>query len=204
MGSVWFARNLITYGPMDWLGLARHGAVVIGQPRTLELYPSYLVAATYYFPIMFRSFWGQFGWMGVPLDARTYNAIFAFLLVALTGLGSYLARSRKRRNHTANGVTRPGLVVLGCWFFFTLVATVSYSLEFFQAQGRYLFPALGAIGVFLAVGITGWTDLFASAADSRFTHVRGLNWVVSAALFGSLVALDLICLFRFLIPGLRN
>ena len=54
LGGLWFARDAFTYGATDWLGLARHNAVVVGQPRTLELYPNYFVAATYYVPIMFR------------------------------------------------------------------------------------------------------------------------------------------------------
>jgi 4-amino-4-deoxy-L-arabinose transferase-like glycosyltransferase len=216
LGAAWFARDAVVYGPTDWLGLGRHSTVVVGQPRTLELYPNYLVAATDYLPIMFRSFWGQFGWMGVPLDARLYNVLFALSLFALIGIVPFLATTfphvpRPTNAGTAVVIPAPGshwqtdgLLLLAAWILFTFAATLAYSLEFFQAQGRYLFPALGAIAVFVAAGLGEWIRIAAKTAE-RF-RLPGI-WtqrLLLSVLIGGMIILDIYCLYRVLIPGLTS
>jgi hypothetical protein len=204
IGAVWFVRDAAVYGPLDWLGLARHNAVVVGQPRTLDLYGSYLVAATYYFPIMFRSFWGQFGWMGVPLDGRTYTVLFAFTVLIIAGLVVYIYRMRRGPADTQRSAEKARLTLLGAWMALTFVVTVGYSLEFFQAQGRYLFPALGAIGVFFGLGLRGWaasTQIVFPGMQVESIHVER---ILFAGCIAGLLALDYVSLARFLIPGLSG
>ncbi|MCA9979200.1 MAG: glycosyltransferase family 39 protein, partial [Anaerolineales bacterium] len=69
IGSLWWGRNLLVYGWPDFLGIAAHDAVVIGQPTTavwLAQYgPVYVLNA--FVQTTFQSFWGQFGWMAVPM-----------------------------------------------------------------------------------------------------------------------------------------
>ncbi len=196
IGSVWFARNALAYGPTDWLGLQRHSVVVAGQPRTLDLYHDYFTAATYFIPILFRSFWGQFGWMGVLLDSRIYDGLFYFSLCALIGLLLFLVRHRLTRTLGNQ------LILLLAWFIFMLAGTVSYSLEFFQAQGRYLFPALGAVAILLALGLREWLRLVARLAERIGVPRAVTEWCLFALLVASLVALDWLCLYRFIIPAL--
>ena len=214
LGAAWFARDALVYGPTDWLGLARHNAVVVGQPHTLDLYPNYLAAAADYVPIMFHSFWGQFGWMGVPLDARSYMILFAFTIFALIGLLPFLAELRHAATKTppapsagasttaAYSYQADGLLLAGAWLFFTSGATVAYSLDFFQAQGRYLFPALGAIAVFLAAGLGQWIRIAAAGAARMRMPALWVRRVLLSALIGGLILFDLYCLFRVLVPGL--
>ncbi len=205
IGGLWFTRDAMTYGPTDWLGLARHDAVVVGQPRTLELYPNYLVAATFFFPILFRSFWGQFGWMGVLLDDRLYNFLFGVTLIAFSGLlvGAFRALRRHSESPTSN-VPYAGLLLLSAWFLFTLIATVAYSLEFFQAQGRYLFPALGAIAIFMALGLCAWLDGGIAVLSRTGGRALVARWGAFAMIVVCFVGLDMVCLFRFLVPALRG
>ena len=216
LGAAWFARDAVVYGPTDWLGLGRHSAVVVGQPRTLELYPNYLVAATDYLPIMFRSFWGQFGWMGVPLDARLYNLLLAVTLFALIGLVPFLASTfprvpRPTTAGTAAVVPEPpahrqtdGLLLVAAWFLFTFVATLAYSLDLFQAQGRYLFPALGAIAVFVAAGFGEWIRIAAELAERFRRPGVWTQRLLLSVLIGGMIFLDIYCLYRVLIPGLTS
>jgi hypothetical protein len=204
LGGLWFGRDALTYGPTDWLGLERHNAVVVGQPRTLQLYPTYLAAAGDFFPTLFRSFWGQFGWMGVPLDARLYLLLFAFVVFALVGLAWYLVDFHRGTDpEVHNERVGPNLTLLAAWFALTLLATVAYSLEFYQAQGRYLFPAIGSIGIFLALGILGWVH----GAANAFRHLpegrSAGEWIVLIALAVGMIVMDWIGLYRYLIPALR-
>jgi len=196
VGSFWFVRDASIYGLTDILGLARHNAVVVGQPQTLELFPSYFAALPHFMLSLFRSFWGQFGWMGVFLDARIYLALFAFSLFALLGLVPFFMRARWTPPQTRQ------LILLGAWIAFVLFGTMAYSLEFYQAQGRYLFPSLGAIAIFVAMGMRGWL----SVAERLVARAGALRRVLAPALLASFVlasvALDLVCLYRFVVPQL--
>ncbi len=204
IGSAWFARGVATYGPGDWLGLGRHNAVVVGQPRTLDLYGNYAAAAGDWLAIAFRSFWGQFGWMGVVLDGRIYLALLAFSLFALAGLAWACYASHASRGADGRRRQRAAqLTLLAVWFVFTFSTTAAYSLEFFQAQGRYLFPALGALAIALAIGLRAWWRLAARALARWRIPPRAVEWALSGALAAAFVALDLVCLYRFLIPALR-
>jgi 4-amino-4-deoxy-L-arabinose transferase-like glycosyltransferase len=86
----WYVRNIAVYGWPDLLGIQNHDAVVVGQLRTAD-YLSSVGWATYlknFVTITFHSFWGQFGWMAVPMDRRIYLALG--LLSALMLLGFVL------------------------------------------------------------------------------------------------------------------
>ena len=97
LGGVWWAREMSIYGFPDLFGLARHNLVVADQPRTADLiaqigvgeYLRRVVETT------FDSFWGQFGWMALPLQRWTYALIAVFLGVAAAGWVIGLARPLK-------------------------------------------------------------------------------------------------------------
>ena len=86
----WFLRNVSVYGGLDIWGLGRHDAVVLKQPRTTE-WLARLGAITFakeFVLTTFRSFWAQFGWMGILVDQRIY--LILALLCAVVGLGLVL------------------------------------------------------------------------------------------------------------------
>ena len=152
LGALWWVRNSVVYGWPDVMGLIRHDEVVFGQPRTEDwmtrdgLFP-FLTGA---FRTTFRSFWGQFGWMGVVLDARIYLGlgIFSGLLAwgAVWRLATGLRSGLEARQ-------RDGLLLLGASALITGVLFVGYNLTFVQHQGRYLFPALPLFGLAAAAGL---------------------------------------------------
>jgi len=103
----WYGRDLWAYGWPDFLGLQRHDAIVIGQPRTVDWlieqgwggYLQRLVEFT------FKSFWGVFGWLGVFMDSRVYFVLAIVSGIAAVGLGLRGAWSVERdgRRQMANG-----------------------------------------------------------------------------------------------------
>jgi 4-amino-4-deoxy-L-arabinose transferase-like glycosyltransferase len=184
----WFARNALTYGDLDLFGWGRHEAIVVGQPRTAEWVARFgaRYVANAFARTTFKSFWAQFGWMGVLVDERIYQVLF--LLCALAGLGLIL--------FVAKTVARPGslsphqrwsLALLALSALLTFGSYGWYNLTFVQHQGRYLFPAIVPLGLFFALGVR---ELIAEEHEG----------LLFALLFLGLLALDLICLFRFIVP----
>jgi len=97
LGALWWGRDLAVYGGTDILGLQRHNAVVVGQPRTSEWLAAYGVVevARRFFLTTFQSFWGQFGWMGVVMDQRVYLALALYSAGLVVG-GFIVLFSRAR------------------------------------------------------------------------------------------------------------
>jgi 4-amino-4-deoxy-L-arabinose transferase-like glycosyltransferase len=170
----WFLRNSLVYGGFDILGLGRHDAIVEGQRRTPDLIAQMGLKTSllYMARTAFQSFWAQFGWMGILVDSRIYNVLYAFsgltlLGVALAflrrvglwptippfepaqaGFANVAATSSRPKAVVGHG---PALALLGLTLLFTLLSFVWYNLQFVQPQGRYLFRALLPIGLLVAI-----------------------------------------------------
>ncbi len=193
ISAPWFLRNALTYGWGDLTGLARHSAVVMGQPRSSEWLMDYGWAGllSRLLRTTFRSFWGQFGWMGVVLPARLYQGLALLSALALTG---FFWWAFDRRRDRLAPEQRRGLALLGVSALSTALAFAWYNLSFVQHQGRYLFPALIPLGLGAALGLRQWGTLLP-------TCLRG--WA-AAALVAALACLDVVCLFWFVIPYLAR
>jgi 4-amino-4-deoxy-L-arabinose transferase-like glycosyltransferase len=153
LGLPWWLRNMAIYGGFDLLGLARHERVVVGQLRTADFLAQrgWGELARAFGATSFRSFWGQFGWMGVLLDERLYQALAILSALAVVGFSYWLAGVWRRRPALpAWQRTACGLLVLSGLL--TLASYVWYNTQFVQHQGRYLFPALVPIGLAAALG----------------------------------------------------
>jgi 4-amino-4-deoxy-L-arabinose transferase-like glycosyltransferase len=193
LGALWWGRNLAVYGWPDFLGLDRHASIIAGQPRTAEWIAAFGLAEFLrrFFVTTFQSFWGQFGWMGVVMDARVYWALLAFSLFIL--VGSILAAMRARRDGTSSSARRDGLAVLSFSAGLTGVLYIYYNLDLVQHQGRYLFPALIPLATWGALGLREW---------ARGARNKGLEeWFPLGAIL-LMATLDLFALYRFIVPGL--
>lgn len=199
IGGGWWLRNIGAYGFPDFLGLGAHDAVVADQPRTMDYvdkhgwinYTRQLIAVT------FKSFWGQFGWMALPLDSVLGGWIYrGFALLTLAGLsGSLLAaRSSPASENSDMIACRHIRIIFTAAILIVLLAFFYYNLEFLQWQGRYLFPALIPIALSLVAGIDAWR----ARIFSRWEPSRWLTSVTMMCLF----ALDIYLLFRVIVPGL--
>jgi hypothetical protein len=180
LGAIWWARNAVVYGFPDLLGQSAHGAVVIGQLRTGEFiaqnglgeYLRQVATVTYH------SFWGQFGWMGVPMPARDYLLLGVFSLWALAGV--ILLAARPRGSAGVAGQQRGALWILAWATIATLLEYVYYNLTFVQFQGRYLFPAMIPLALAVGIGAWGWAGLLRRWLRGEAWE-RALAWLPVAA-----------------------
>jgi hypothetical protein len=149
----WWIRNMALYGGLDFLGLGRHDQVVAGQLRTADFVAEHglFQLVSDFFATSFRSFWGQFGWMGVLLDQRIYQALAILSAMALLGFIVWAVRFWRQRERFTRWQALAGglLALLGL---LTLGSYLWYNLGFLQHQGRYLFRALAVIGLAAAIG----------------------------------------------------
>lgn len=201
LGGAWWLRNLIVYPGFDPLATAAHDAVVVGQARTASWLAQYGLGDTLwrFLRTSFQSFWGQFGWMGVVLDTRIYLLLFFLTLFLVAGFLWAIFRSGMR--HGIRGVAGNGApytaaaLLLTLTFAGSVLLFVGYNLTFVQHQGRYLFPALLPIASAVGLGLLAWTRPFLH----RWSPIA---WLLPLLFSLSLVALDLVALFRFIVPQL--
>ncbi len=177
----WFIRNWQLYG--DLFGLAIFSAEFAGQPfRWYEL-AAWIAALRQ----LFESFWGRFGWMSLSMPPWI-NWIYALLCgVALIELVLRRQRadagrpSTDDRRQTADGGRRiniqpvrkqhrpwEGLVLLSGMALLWTVA-FAFTAGLVAWQGRMLFPAISALAIGLAVGLT---------------RLGSLRWVVGGLTVG--------------------
>jgi len=191
ISGVWWVRNLTVYGFPDFLGLAAHNTVVVGQPRTADLIAqigmgAYLRQAV---QTTFQSFWGQFGWMELPLPTWAYQLIGAFLLAALAGIG--LAFVRRGDTKPKQDGQSGAWALIGLTLVLALAQFVYYNTEFLQFQGRYIYPGLIPFALFVGMGVEAWRQ---AVLKDRWRLVTPLMMLW-------LLPLNLFILWR-VIPGL--
>jgi 4-amino-4-deoxy-L-arabinose transferase-like glycosyltransferase len=189
----WFIRNVLIYGWPDLTGQGRHDIVVEGQMRPLDFvalegWSGYWRRAIIF---TFRSFWGQFGWMGVVLPARVYQALTLLSVILIAGFVWWIF-DRKRPRLTP--VQRDSLILLLASGLLTALMYLWYNTKFLQHQGRYLFPALVPLGAAVALSLERLTGVLP----------RCLRPWVPGALFATLALLDIYCLFEHIVPTLAR
>jgi 4-amino-4-deoxy-L-arabinose transferase-like glycosyltransferase len=195
LGGVWWGRNLAVYGRTDFLGLQAHDEVAAGQLQTDDYLQNTLLGdrGEYWRNMAytaFHSFWGQFGWMAVPMETRVYRLLLLVCGLMLLGSGLYAWQV---------GFTRPQreyMAFLGLTILFVASAFLYYNLKFVQFQGRYLYPALIPLALWGALGLTGW----AGFASRWWPPLRwGGVWLALL-----LAGLAWLALTRYLVPNLPD
>ncbi len=208
LSAWWFLRNGLVYGGFDIFGWARHDSIVVGQPTTAEWLAGYGAGKVVkdFFILSFKSFWAIFGWMGVLVDSRIYDLLFLVSLAALLGVGIYI-KGLSRGSETLTPRQRWALSILLLILLLVAASHAWYNFKFVQHQGRYLFPALIPIGLFFALGLREWARLLARLASLILPLARprapleyAAEWMVLALFYLTFLALDLVCLGKFILP----
>jgi 4-amino-4-deoxy-L-arabinose transferase-like glycosyltransferase len=136
----WLIRNQILYG--DALASSRMLKVVpefvgkksILSPYFVHIFPTLLV----------KSSIGMFGWMNVSLPRWFYFLWIVLAACALAGFaGAVVGKTIDKRL----------AAVFAALSLLAVVSTVQLNLAFSQPQGRFLFPALSAWMILMAIGL---------------------------------------------------
>ena len=195
LGGVWWARDVSVYGWPDFLGKMAHDAVVVGQPRTSEWVADMGAAGLIHRLAVttFHSFWGQFGWMAVPMTGRIYAVLGIFSAFVALGL---LLRAWRVRPGGWPRYRLAGVALMGLSVALVVALYLAYNVTFVQHQGRYLFPAMIPLGVAVVAGLDGWVGLL--PIDRRMGQWLPALLLVWLAPFSSYA------LFRILLPTLAR
>lgn len=152
----WYWRNFTLYG--EWLGV-RQLLTIEGlriESRSLADIWGELRGVRY-------SFWGLFGWFSILMPTPFYVILDLFTVLAMTGaMAVFVSVFRKGAAPLKhNGEVRVHMILL-LWTLL-LVGLLFYWLTFATSgQGRLLFPAISAFGVFLVLGQETWIRLLPS------------------------------------------
>jgi 4-amino-4-deoxy-L-arabinose transferase-like glycosyltransferase len=162
-GGWWYLRNLRHVG--DLLGLQHHTTTLWGRPE-----PARWVDLLAELPVLFRSFWGAYGWGHVTWPSSIY-VILALLTLPplglalavigrawLTGIRRWTRRDQVHLGSLLQDAAPAGEGLLAgllsaVWLGGITFALLRWMLLVEAPHGRLLFPALTAWALLVALGL---------------------------------------------------
>ena len=162
ISMLWLLRNQHLYG--DPFAISAFNQAFTGSPQAKPFIDEmglfgYLVTFVGWWTA--RSFFGAFGYMDIFLNETglpaalankdaLYRVLFAFTALAFIGWLFSWKQMNDRK-------TRAVQIVNVTFFVVTLLLFVRFNMQYFQAQARYLFPAIGPISCGFGIGLTTLT-----------------------------------------------
>lgn len=151
LAGPWLLRNRALYG--DFLGQSYFEQYFEAAPHREQLMAQLGLSATqYWFQWVlwwtYRSFWGTFGHMSIWMPPAVYLALVVPSVMAALGAIIHLLRAREVLDDTQ----RSAWLILWLCLFLVVSGFLRFNVIFFQAQGRYLTPAMAPIALLTAVG----------------------------------------------------
>lgn len=198
----WLGRNQALYGDP----LAQRAFRVIfnnGTRRTPDwFFTEAGVSANVYWEFValqtFESFWGVFGQANQFMGEWFYLVGALLILPPVIGLATaYVLAHRGRLELELDLATRHAFVCLGLALVLVVLAFLKFNSEFFQAQARYLFPAIAPIAVFFCYGWGSLVPHEAEAPGGRRRENRG-------AVLAAVLAIILVMCLSWLVPRLLS
>lgn len=196
LGGVWWIRNLAVYGAFDFLGLQTHDRIVVGQKRTIDFIAEVGVK-NYTRTVLnttFTSFWGQFGWMALPLTGWPLRVAQALTLL---GTGGAIISVLMHKKQTSPQIYYQ-LILLTLPGIFAISGYVYYNTAFLQLQGRYLFSGLLLFAFIMASGLEKWGQL----TNHLLPKWRNHSYIITILPLIILPVFDIYLLFYIIEPNL--
>lgn len=190
IAAPWLARNMNLYG--DPFAISAFNEAFVNSPQASAFIQAdgigkYLLNWVGWYTG--RSFIGVFGYMDIfmfeklrPDQAGAIYVALLFLMGMLLAAGIYGALGTKRGESIEETAVDPAP---GAWLAITLCALTTilylrFNLQYFQAQARYLYPAIGGVALFAGIGIH-------TATKGRYSYA----WLILAI---PLLVLDFVAL----------
>jgi 4-amino-4-deoxy-L-arabinose transferase-like glycosyltransferase len=150
----WSYRNVVLYGDPFASGAMYHAVPAMVIERSMFDPDHYTNLPRE----VFKSFVGVFGY-GLKLPKWAYAAYLAFMAFAVVGLAKGV-RQRQKPHDDAEAESRSSygrvLLILIAIVVLNYMVVVRINTQFVQPQGRFMFPALAAVAVAMAVGLEKW------------------------------------------------
>ncbi|HEX7594652.1 MAG TPA: glycosyltransferase family 39 protein, partial [Anaerolineae bacterium] len=175
----WYVRNWLLYA--DPLAFNVWVAIAGGRPT-----PATLATLLGEFQGFRISFWGNFGGVNIIAPDWVYVVLDLFTVLAAIGLLVGLARR-----------ALPRLLALpGFWLALILVSLLRWTLLTFASQGRLIFPAISAVAILIAYGLSQFqiSDFRFQISRFRFPNLpfAHLSFVIFLFTFSALAPFTLI------------
>lgn len=167
----WFIRNVRLYGDPT----ALNAFIAIQGIR--EAAPTWRDWVEE-FGTFYRSFWGLFGGVNVAAPEVFYSAANLLAAVATAGFAAWGWQQRAEKESGPRG-----LWLLLVWPLLLFLLLVRWNIISPAFQGRLVFPALGALNVLGAVGLSWWGQRLrrprtvATVAAGAFLAAAVLPWI---------------------------
>jgi hypothetical protein len=150
----WSIRNVVLYGDPFASGAMYHAVPALVVERSMFDLDHYTSLPRE----LFKSFVGLFGY-GLKLPKWAYAIYLAFMAFAVVGLANGVRRRQEPHagadSHSHFTYVRVVLILIAIVVLNFLVV-VRINTQFVQPQGRFMFPALAAVVVAMAVGLEKW------------------------------------------------
>ena len=185
VAAPWLFRNQSLYGDPFAMSAFVGG---FSNPRPQDIIPGLPGGAFEYWTSWFgwwttRSFFGAFGYMDIFLNSTGVprpsprsgdtEILYRILLLAFVLLTLGWVMSLKKpvwKEHSSVHI------VNGIFLALVLVLFLRFNLSYFQAQGRYVIPAIGPIACGIGVGLSFWAkDRWKVGAAALLVAMLGLN-----------------------------
>jgi hypothetical protein len=135
---------LLAWNTWSWGDPFGAGAQLATLPQLVDRKPLLSAYFVTEFPqVLWRSFWGNFGWMSFPLP---WWLDLAFTLMATAALLGLALAARRGGLGAPHALAAAAIAM-------QVAQVVIYNLTFTQAQGRFLFPVIGPVMLLTAAGL---------------------------------------------------
>lgn len=161
----WYLRNRLLFG--HWITDRTESAAIINNPAFQGTAVLHSASGSFVGRLLtytFRSFWVLMGWGTLAAPDRVYAVLLAFTLLCLVGLLWLTVRAVRRPRRSRPPTLLPtylGVAVLAIYGLAMLPEPL-YRAIYYEAPtlvpGRYLFGAIGAVGLLLALGFSAFTE----------------------------------------------
>jgi len=186
----YFVRSILLYGFDDPLGWKLQAIQNPGLVLPAQIRMQFLTRA--FAPGLFTSFWGQFDWLTIKLAGWMYGIYGLISLAGLIGVVMFLSSGVKRKNKREKK-TAVCLALFLAAIVLALINLIILNFTFLSAQGRLIFPVMGPLCIFMALGVV--------AGLKRICRLIGLRQeLATLAFLGLLIGLNLYSLIGIIYP----